>query len=205
MIISSKLHILHSIRTLSLHLSRIITWITEIIEYLQQKAPFCMAKSNFGERWKTGSDNLLGQIRGLLRGREVRIPEYGVRVLVIINLLIGLLVKSSRWHLSCHILKDLGDYHCITLNLVVLGVRYRQLEYKMCAAVKALVSIGRSIKLNPDCSTCGGCTFNTLSQHPLMPPARANILTSPAWSFRASSPSDVDPRAPSELPQRCAF
>ena len=37
----------------------------------------------------------------------------------------------------------------------------QEVEHKRCADAKALVPIGRSIQLDPDCSTCGGCIFNS--------------------------------------------
>ena len=114
--------------------------------------------------------------------------------------------------------KSMGDYHSLLWNLVVL-VRYMQVEHKKCAGAKALVPIGRSIQLDPDCSTCGGCTFNTPPQQPLVPPAQypdEPSLKLPCklpqrcvpWSFRASSPRATSLRAPPamrilELPQRC--
>ena len=48
---------------------------------------------------------------------------------------------------SHNLLKDMSDYYCITMNLVVLGVRYRRVKALLCASVEALVSIGRFLSI----------------------------------------------------------
>ena len=56
------------------------------------------------------------------------------------------------------LLKDMCDCHGITMNLVVLGVLHAGFGAHMCAGAQALVPIGRSIQLDPDCTcSCGGC------------------------------------------------
>ena len=51
-----------------------------MIEYLQQKARFVWRHRILAGDGKWGSDSLRGHLRGLLRGRGVRVPEWRVRV-----------------------------------------------------------------------------------------------------------------------------
>ena len=69
---------------------------------------------------------------------------------------IGVLTTESL-NTSCQrakecslLLEDMGDYHCITMNLVILEVRYRQVEAVLCADAKALVPISQSVPMDPD-------------------------------------------------------